>query len=151
MRPTTLREFCERYRNGEFKSDDVNVQVEAGWYDWFCSDKQLHRRLQKIWKVLKGVTDDWLLDNFYVWFKNNCPVSYPLYDDVRFEPLDESLRNQQYLIVEIDCGFEDTKYAISTARNGYHTEFASDDICAVYDFLNHWHEQFEEKSEVENK
>jgi hypothetical protein len=57
-----------------------------GFYDFFCTEKSLKNRTKGFIPKLKflvkmGVLDG---DKTYAWFKNNCPMCYPLYDDMRF-------------------------------------------------------------------
>jgi len=56
------------------------------FYDWFCKDSSLRN---KSWKLMKQVKT-FLKHNqqidlleHYVFFKNNCPMNGPLYDDFR--------------------------------------------------------------------
>ena len=118
MNEMSVREWQKRFRAGDFSSRDRAVQCEAGWYDWFCRDDALAGRLKKISGVVLGITDPFILDNYYVWFKNNCPLDGPLYDDVRFEPLTGE-RDGKYFVVSLDSPHEHMKWALVTERYGY--------------------------------
>ena len=38
MNKITVKEWIEKFNNGEFDKADYETQCAAGWYDWFCSD-----------------------------------------------------------------------------------------------------------------
>ena len=136
MNEMSVRTWQERFRAGDFSSRDRAVQCEAGWYDWFCRDDALAGRLKKISGVVLGITDPFILDNYYVWFKNNCPLEGPLYDDVRFEPLTGE-RDGKYFVVSLDSPHEHMKWALVTERYGYDApEFECGNVRDMVKYIN---------------
>lgn len=106
-----LRTWIQRFNNNEFESLDVKVQIEAGWYDWFCRDTSLRNKTKKMGNIIKQIKNGGKvnLDESYVWFKNNCPMSGPLYDDFRIVNIHDGATQ---LVVQLDSPWEDDKYAV---------------------------------------
>lgn len=76
---------------------------EYGWYDWFCKDKSLVGKTVVYYKILNNLKiDNDVKSKYYVLFKNNCPCVGKLYDDIRFEPVDESKREQMFFVMTIN-------------------------------------------------
>ena len=80
-----IEEYLQRFDRGEFDSPDVDTQIKAGWYDWFCKDTSLRNKTYKLTGYLKQIVKSKKIDvkNSYVFFKNNCPGYGSLYDDFR--------------------------------------------------------------------
>ena len=134
----SVREWQERFRAGEFNEKDVGAQMNAGWYDWFCRDSALAGRLQRIAPVVMGITEPAILDNYFVCFKNNCPLNGPLYDDVRFEPL-EGERDGRYFLVALDSPHEKPghKWALTAERSGFdEAEFGCGNVREMCEYIN---------------
>jgi len=132
----SVRQWQERFRAGDFDGRDTATQCSAGWYDWFCRDEALAGRLKKLSRVVMNITDPFILDNYYVWFKNNCPLNGPLYDDVRFEPLTGE-RDGKYFLVTLDCPYEKEKWVLYTERYGYDApEFGCANIRDMVKYVN---------------
>lgn len=132
----SVRHWQENFQSGTYSDNSFMTQVSAGWYDWFCSDDELPDRLKEIAQVVMGITDPFILDNYYVWFKNNCPVVGPLYDDVRFEPLADG-RNGKYFVVSLDSPHENSTWALFTERHGLdEAEFGCDNVREMIQYIN---------------
>jgi len=80
-----IKTFIEKFDNGDFDSTDTDIQIDAGWYDWFCKDSSLRNKTIKLTKKLKSllVSEKINQETMYVFFKNNCPMVGPLRDDFR--------------------------------------------------------------------
>ena len=114
----SVRQWQEQYQAGAFSARDTDTQYTAGWESWVCQDYALADRLKKIAPVVMGITDPYILDNCYVWFRNNGTDSLLSYDDVRFEPL-VGERNGKYFLVILDSPYERFKWTLYTERRGF--------------------------------
>lgn len=124
----SVRQWQEKFRAGAFDRKDIYTQCEAGWYDWFCRDEALANRLKKIAKVVMGITSPFILDNYYVWFKNNALTTGQMYDDVRFEPL-SGKRDGKYFLITLDHPCQSGKWALTTERYSFGTpEFVCSNV-----------------------
>ena len=103
--------WIDEFNKGSFDADDVKTQIKAGWYDWFCKDSSLANKTKKMGNIIKQVKSGGKVNliDWYVWFKNNCPLNGPLYDDFRFADLETG--NVMFTI-QIDCCWNKTRYAV---------------------------------------
>lgn len=142
MKNITIREWLQKYENGDFtpsehasKDEIFEKACDAEWYDWFCDVESLNKRMERQFVgLLKKITNDYILDNYRIWFKNNCPCCYPLYDDIRFEPMDETLRDQKYFLISVADKSQEHLWNIWTILN--HTVFSSDKKKDIIDWIN---------------
>jgi len=99
------------FLNGKYESKDVKTQIEAGWYDWFCKDSSLARKTQIMGGIIRQIKAGGKVDlnNWYVWFKNNCPLNGPLYDDFRFADI---ATGDVVFTIQINCCWNKHRYAV---------------------------------------
>lgn len=81
----SLRNWIKKFDEGAFSRTDIHTQCAAGWYDWFCKDHMLRKKLYALAPKVKQIAQSSKvdLDKHYVFFKNNCPMYGNLYDDFR--------------------------------------------------------------------
>ena len=113
-----LATWIQKFNNGDFDSRDVQTQIEAGWFDWFCKDTSLANKTKRMGNIIKqikvgGKVD---LETSYVWFKNNCPLNGPLFDDFRIADMET---NNNLFVVQIDCAWNDSKYTVYERLDGF--------------------------------
>lgn len=64
---------------------DRKSKIRDMWYDWFCKDESLVNKGERLISKLRAITPSPRFDSTktYAFFKNNCPMNGPLYDDFR--------------------------------------------------------------------
>lgn len=129
----TIREIRELAKKGEYEKLENEL-----WYDWFCSNKALANKTKRLVGMLSKIKNDKLLDNYTVWFKNNCPCCGPLYDDMRFEPLKsdktQDERNGRYFVIIVDDKREDNKYVVWHEADK--EDFGADTTKEIFEYVD---------------
>jgi len=111
-----LRDWIDLFNNGKFDDVSKKVQISAGWYDWFCRDESLKNKTKKMGNIIKQIKNGGKvnLDETYVWFKNNCPVAHPLYDDFRIARIDNK---EVQFTIQITSPWEKKRYTVYGISN----------------------------------
>ncbi|OHE44496.1 MAG: hypothetical protein A3K26_02585 [Tenericutes bacterium RIFOXYA12_FULL_35_10] len=114
----TLSHWIQNFNQGEFDNKDTQTQIKAGWFDWFCKDSSLANKTKKMGNIIKQIKAGGKVDleTCYVWFKNNCPLNGPLYDDFRIADIET---NNNLIVVQIDCIWNDFKYTAYERLDGF--------------------------------
>lgn len=105
MNKATIRQQLEAHSQGRYLDSSGAESWCYTFYDWFCKESSLQKKADTLFAQLKrflAANPSIDIDKHYVWFKNNCPVNGPLYDDFR--------------IADIETG--DTMYTV-TAKSGH--------------------------------
>ena len=113
-----LATWIQKFNDGDFDSRDVQTQIEAGWFDWFCKDTSLANKTKRLGNIIKQIKAGGKVDleTSYVWFKNNCPLNGPLFDDFRIADMET---NNNLFVVQIDCAWNDSKYTVYERLDGF--------------------------------
>ena len=132
----SIRQWQQLYANGEFSAPDLTTQRRAGWYDWLCKDSSLAGRLKRLSSLVMAIQDPFILDNYYVWFKNYSLMPGELSDDIRFDLLSGE-RNGRYFLVTVSSPYEENRYVLYTQRYGADSpEFGTDRGRELIGYIN---------------
>ena len=86
MKTANLATQLNGFANGLILDSAGNNDECYNFYDWFCKDSSLQNKswnlMKKVKTFLKHNPQIDILET-YVFFKNNCPMNGPLYDDFR--------------------------------------------------------------------
>ena len=135
-----LQSWIGAFLLNEYESQDVKTQIKAGWYDWFCKDSSLARKTQRMGNIISKLREGGKVNfkNWYVWFKNNCPLNGPLYDDFRFADLETG---EVQFTIQLDCCWNKKKYAVygRTPDGEFHSDeplFETDSVKELINWFN---------------
>ena len=135
-----LQSWIGSFILGDFDSEDVKTQIKAGWYDWFCKDSSLSRKTKRMGNIISKLREGGKVNfkNWYVWFKNNCPLNGPLYDDFRLADLETG---EVQFTIQLDCCWNEKKYTVygRTPDGEFHSDeplFETDSVRELINWFN---------------
>ena len=82
MKNVNLKTQLESFANGIYLDSDGTESYCFNFYDWFCEDSELEDKANELFTETAIFVEKFEIDlnNHYVFFKNNCPMSGDLYD-----------------------------------------------------------------------
>ena len=85
MKKVNLAEQLNAFASGRIIDSEGDQNTCFNFYDWFCKDSALERKANILFPKVKKFIESTRVDilDTYMFFKNNCPVNGPLYDDFR--------------------------------------------------------------------
>jgi hypothetical protein len=81
----TITEWMTNFNKSKYINISEDIQIKAGWYDWFCDELELRSRMYTmmpiVFKCAQALGESFC-NSHYVMFKNN--LGNTMYDDFRF-------------------------------------------------------------------
>lgn len=124
MENITVKQWISRFNCGMYANGSRETQIQAGWYDWFCRDTSLKNKTLRMGNIIKKITNPNILNNMYVFFKNNCPMVGRLYDQFKFCDIETG---DVVYCVSCDDEREEHKYTVYGRSNDFEKPLAAFD------------------------
>lgn len=132
----SVREWQQKYANGEFDSPDLNTQHRAGWHERLDNPYYLADKLKKLARIVMGIKDPFILDHYNVQFNVACHLTGVFNGEIYFDPLKVEQGDSRFSIM-VDSPHEDKMYALYTERGGiYEPELSCRDRQVLLTYLN---------------
>ena len=134
----TLREWIAKYKNGEF-TDNVTREnlIAAGWLDYKSDLSEMAEYNIQIGEFLECITENYLLDNFYVYFKEHIPadISKMPYIVIHIKPFIKSIDFDEIMVV-INNVDESVDYVVYTSQDDVDTtQFCTNELWELIYFF----------------
>jgi len=82
-----MNEWIEKFNNGDFNKKKIDIQIDAGWFDWNCKDGQLRDKTIYMGNIIKNIKDSKFdSQDMHIWFKN-----HRAYDELNISGADGQL------------------------------------------------------------
>lgn len=142
----SVRQWQEMFRTGIFDQDDMTVQEQAGWSDFY--DPLNDAGLQNLAKLVMSVTHPFILDNYHVYFMHHTPAIGPMFGCVYFDLLSDE-RSKKSFHVALDSPHERKKWTLTTRRHGDRGPgFECGDIRSMSRYINNMAHELEQGENI---